>query len=98
MKRKVISSTSLLILVLSMILSLSAISSGIGVAKADSVIATISVGSHPLTSAFNPDNGDMYVTNQGSHTVSIIDGKTNTVVGNPIPVGAFTSRISFDPV
>ncbi len=29
---------------------------------------------------YNPDNGDIYVTNSDSHTVSVIDGATNTVI------------------
>ena len=55
-------------------------------AWADSVIATIPVAS-PLHLAFNPENGDIYVTNLDSDTVFVIDGQTNTVIGNPIPVG-----------
>jgi YVTN family beta-propeller protein len=39
----------------------------------------------------------MYVTNDGSNTVSIIDGKTNTVVGSPIPVGTNPYGIAFNP-
>ena len=52
MRRKVISSASLLSVVLSTILSLSAIYSGIGIAKADSVIATIPVGQVAIISCF----------------------------------------------
>jgi hypothetical protein len=58
MRRRVISSASLLSLVLSMMLSLSAIYSGIGIAKADSVIATIPVGIGPLAIAFDSANGN----------------------------------------
>jgi YVTN family beta-propeller protein len=97
MRRKAISSASLLSILLSTILSLSAIYSGIGIAKADSVIATVPVGSHPVTSAFNPNNGNMYVTNQGSNSISVIDGRTNTVIGSPIPVGTSPSGIAFNP-
>jgi hypothetical protein len=60
MRRKAISSASLLSLVLSMILSLSAISSGIGIAKADSVIATIPLSTSvafPFGVAFDSANG-----------------------------------------
>ena len=49
-------------------LSLSAIYSGIGMAKADSVIATIPVGSAPFAVAFDSDNGNVYVTNSGANT------------------------------
>src|SRR6476660_6335219 len=62
-------------------------------AWADSVIATIPVGDLPVLIAFNPDNGDMYVVNHESDTVSGIDGNTNTVIGSPIPVGDHSSGI-----
>ena len=66
-------------------------------AWADSVIATIPVGNLPVLIAFNPDNGDMYVVNHESDTVSVIDGKTNTVIGSPIPVGIFQQDHRFQP-
>jgi YVTN family beta-propeller protein len=37
--------------------------------------------------AFDSANGNLYVTNYGNNTVSVISGKTNTVIGTPIPVG-----------
>src|SRR6266540_2910507 len=64
-------------------------------AWADSVIATIPVAS-PHHMAFNPDNGDIYVTNLDSDTVSVIDSQTNTVIGNPIPVGDRPVGIAFN--
>jgi YVTN family beta-propeller protein len=39
----------------------------------------------------------MYVTNSGSDSVSIIDTNTNTVVGDPIAVGASPQDIANDP-
>jgi YVTN family beta-propeller protein len=69
-------------------LSLSAIYSGIGTANADSVIATIGVGSTPVGVAFDSINGNLYVTNFSDNTVSVISGKTHTVIGSPIPVGS----------
>ena len=44
----------------------------------NSVIATIPVGSAPQFIAFNPNNGDMYVTNRGSNDVSVIAPITTT--------------------
>ena len=41
--------------------------------KAGVVIATIPVGLGPVGVAFNPNNGDMYVVNSASKTVSVID-------------------------
>ena len=52
----------------------------------NTVIKNIHVGSHPRGIAFDSDNGNLYVTNEGSYTVSVIDGSTNTVV-DTIPVG-----------
>jgi YVTN family beta-propeller protein len=46
----------------------------------NSVIATIPVGSGPQFIAFNPNNGDMYVTNRGSNDVSVIAPITTTWV------------------
>src|SRR5713101_4276742 len=95
MGRKVISSASLLSLILGAILSLSAIYSGIGIAKADSVVATIPVGVSPSAVAFDSANGDLYVVN-GVGTVSVISGQTNTVIGSPITVGVGPNGIAFD--
>ena len=38
--------------------------------------------------AFDSANGNLYVTNFSDNTVSVISGQTNTVIGNPIPVGS----------
>jgi YVTN family beta-propeller protein len=98
MRRKVTSSATLLSVVLSTILTLSAIYSGIGIAKADSVIATIPLGNGeeanvPEGIAFDSANGNLYVTNSRGDDVSVISGSTNTVVGNTIPVGATQYRL-----
>jgi YVTN family beta-propeller protein len=54
------------------------------------VIDTIKVGSNPLEDEFNPDNGYIYVANEGSSSVSVIDGSTNkvidTITGVPDPI------------
>ena len=41
-------------------------------------MTTIPVGSTPIGIAFNPDNGDMYVTSAGSDNVSVIAPLTMT--------------------
>ena len=41
----------------------------------------------PEKIAFDSANSDLYVTNSGNDAVSVISGKTNTVIGRPIPVG-----------
>jgi YVTN family beta-propeller protein len=49
-------------------------------AWADSVIKTITVGTGPYGDLFDPANGNIYVANVGSNSVSVIDGSTNTVI------------------
>jgi YVTN family beta-propeller protein len=73
------------------------IHTGIGTAKADSVIATIPVGTAPNEVAFDSANGDLYVTNHNDNTVSVISGQTNRVIGSPISVGSGPVGIVFDP-
>jgi YVTN family beta-propeller protein len=68
----------------------------IGPAKA--AYPTISVGSQPLGIAFDFANGDLYVANDGTKSVSVISGQTNTVFYSPIPVGANPYGIAFDSV
>jgi len=99
--RKRISSstvTILLSLFLDTLLGLCALyfGSGIGVAHADSVIATIPVGSAPTGIALDAANGNLYVANNGDKTVSVISGQTNTVIGTPIPVGNLPIAVAFD--
>jgi YVTN family beta-propeller protein len=74
---------------LSLVGALALSSTFLGVERdwADSVIKNIPVGIHPVDVAFNPTNNDMYVSNQASNTVSVIDSSTNTVV-TTIPVGS----------
>jgi YVTN family beta-propeller protein len=85
-----------LILTLVMGLTLSSTFLGTERAWADSVIKTIPVGAYPFYIAFNPTNNDMYVTNYGSNTVSVIDGSKNIVIDNisgfDVPYG-----IAFNP-
>lgn len=56
----------------------------------------------PTGIAFDPSNGDLYVTNDNAYdetansTLTVISGSTNSVVGS-IPVGASPSGIAYDP-
>ncbi|MHB8352627.1 MAG: hypothetical protein ACYDFT_08095 [Thermoplasmata archaeon] len=53
------------------------------------VIATIPVGSSPQGDAFDSANGYIFVANQGTNNLSVINGATNRVVGNvPLPNGS----------
>ena len=58
----------------------------------NSVIATVTVGLQPRGLAITPDDSRVYVTNQNSNNISVIDTATNTVVttvasGYSTPVG-----------
>jgi DNA-binding beta-propeller fold protein YncE len=44
------------------------------------VTATIPVGNKPNNIAVNPVTDKAYVTNLSDNTVSVIDGKTNSVI------------------
>ena len=71
---------------------------GVERAWADSVIKTITVGPGPYGDLFDPDNGDIYVANDFSSSVSVIDGSTNTVIATvnvqPNQLGQSTRAIS----
>ena len=54
------------------------------------------MGSAPFGIAFNPNNGNMYVTNAGGNTVSVINPSTNTFMST-IPVGSAPFGIAFNP-
>ncbi|NDB47398.1 MAG: YncE family protein [Nitrososphaeria archaeon] len=60
------------------------------------VTTTINVGGAPRGMAFDPNNGNIYVANSGSNTVSVISSSTNTVVAT-IPVGSFPVDVTFNP-
>jgi len=66
-----------------------------GTAFGDKATATIPVGSSPVGVTFDPKNGEVYVTNAGSNTVSVIDSSTNTVT-KTIPVGTDPVGVAFD--
>jgi YVTN family beta-propeller protein len=53
-------------------------------------------GSAPFGIAFNPNNGNMYMTNFNTDSVSVISPSTNTVIST-IPVGSAPFGIAFNP-
>lgn len=58
----------------------------------NSEIASVTVGSGPIGLAITPDDSRVYVTNQSSNNISVVDTTTNTVVatvasGYPTPQG-----------
>jgi YVTN family beta-propeller protein len=50
----------------------------------------------PWGIAYDSSNGYIYVTDYGSNLVSVINGKTNTVIAT-IPVGAWPKGVAYDP-
>ena len=69
----------------------------VGMANADSLTSTIPVGDGPLGIAYDFKNGNMYVANFLSNTISVIDGNTNNVIST-IPLGSNASPadVAFD--
>src|ERR1700722_12750126 len=65
------------------------------VAAAQSFTVAVGVQSAPLAVALNPTTGQIYVANNGSGSVSVISGATETVVAT-IPVGTTPSAIAVD--
>lgn len=47
---------------------------------------------------YDPDNGDIYVANTFSHSVSVISGKTNTVIAEiTVHSGETPRELAYDP-
>ena len=61
------------------------------------MVATIPVGLGPIGVAITPDGTRVYVTNDNSDTISVIDTATNTVVAT-IPVGSGPVAVAITPV
>lgn len=59
----------------------------------DAVEATVAVGDIPVSVDVNPTTNTIYVVNNFSNSVSVIDGATNTVTTS-IPVGAYPQAVS----
>ncbi len=62
---------------------------------ANTVVATVPVGSDPEGDAYDATNGDLYVANEGDNNVSVIKGSTNTVVAT-VSVGTEPVGVAFD--
>jgi YVTN family beta-propeller protein len=92
--RSLLASTIIIALVFSVLSTSFALA---GVANADSLTSTIPVGNGPMGIAYDSKNGNMYVTNFMSNTVSVIDGNTNNVIST-IPLGSNASPadVAFD--
>jgi YVTN family beta-propeller protein len=61
-----------------------------------STTVEVEVGATPLGVAVAPDGSRVYVTNQGSHNVSVIDAATNQELVQ-VPVGLFPFGVAVHP-
>ena len=61
----------------------------------NTIVTAIPVGSNPVSVAYDSAKNRIYVANQGSNDVSVIDGKNDTVV-KKILVGENPSGIAYD--
>lgn len=61
-------------------------------------LADVRVGTLPSGIGVNPANPDrLYVSNYLSSSVSVVDTRTDTVIGNPIPVGEGPEGVAVNP-
>jgi YVTN family beta-propeller protein len=50
----------------------------------------------PRELAFNSHNGDIYVADAYSNTISVIDGRTNTLLGSIPTGGSIVDGVAYD--
>jgi RHS repeat-associated protein len=67
-----------------------------GVSLAQTVVATVTVGTQPTAIGVNPTTNKIYVANHGSRNVSVIDGATNGVVAT-VTAGTYPTAIGVNP-
>jgi YVTN family beta-propeller protein len=77
-------------------LALAALLSPAASVLAQTVTATVPVGNLPHGVGVNPTTGRVYVANNNSNTVSVIDGATNAVVAT-VPVGNGPELVGVNP-
>src|ERR1039457_3522191 len=65
-------------------------------AHAQKVIGTVAVGVSPGAIAVNPVQNKIYVANNGSNSVTVIDGRTNATTTVNVGMGPFA--IAVNPV
>jgi len=64
--------------------------------KTNKIVSNIKVGMGPDGIAIDPTTNKAYASNFKNNTISVIDLKTNAVIGKPIPVGSAPSGIAID--
>jgi YVTN family beta-propeller protein len=65
--------------------------------QTNKIVTAIPVGDSPHGVAVSPSGTRVYVTNYLSHTVSVINGTTQAVIGSPISVGDYPIGIVVSP-
>jgi YVTN family beta-propeller protein len=63
--------------------------------KVDAGSIPIPVGANPTGIAYNVENGNIYVANAGSHSLSVINGDTNSLIAT-ILVGRIPYAVAYD--
>ena len=66
-------------------------------AQADSLVATVPVGTSPLGVGVNPTTNKIYVANSDSNSVSVINGATNRVTTLQSPAFAQPREVGVNP-
>ncbi|MGA7860726.1 MAG: hypothetical protein WCB19_02580, partial [Thermoplasmata archaeon] len=61
----------------------------------DAVVATVPVGSSPISAAYVSENGEVFVANYESNNVSVISDATNTVLAT-VAVGSEPVGVAYD--
>ena len=78
-------------------LALATSASGVDHARAQSAPTAITVGRGPIAVAVNPTSERVYVANEGSNTVSVVDATTDQLIAT-IPVGRLPSSVAINPM
>ena len=73
-----------------------AVAASIGTASADWVTTTVVAGSGPVAATVNPVTNKIYVVNNGSSTVTVIDGATNDTA--VVATGSYPQAVAVNPV
>ncbi|MGH2613090.1 MAG: YncE family protein, partial [Rhabdochlamydiaceae bacterium] len=66
--------------------------------KNNTKIVDIQVGINPAGIAVNPNTHRIYVSNYSGQTVSVIDGISNSITGEPIFLGPGIEGMAVDPI